>query len=126
PDSQHLAYTSDESGWRSLWVTDLSGDDLQAGARRLDTGPGEIGGPDWVPGEIKMRWADDGGAIFALRRHQSRGSLVRVSWPEGACAEVDTGYTWLRGLNAGQGLLTFLGGHWRKPDELVTFDPRTG
>ena len=25
PDSRHLAYTSDESGWRSLWVTPLEG-----------------------------------------------------------------------------------------------------
>ncbi len=126
PDSRHLAYTSDETGWRSLWVTALDADDLRAGATRIHTGAGEIGGPDWVPGETKLRWADDGQAIYAIRRHESRGSLVRVAWPEQTCAEVATGYTWLRSLYAGGSLLTFLGGRSRQPDEVVTFDLRTG
>ena len=126
PDSRQLAYTSDESGWRSLWVTSLADGELREHARRIDTGAGEIGGPDWVPGEIKMRWADDGRAIYALRRHESQGALVRVAWPEGNAAVLDTGYTWLRSLNAGHGLLTFIGGLSRQPDQVVTFDPGPG
>src|SRR5258708_39153207 len=45
PDSRHLAFTSDESGWRSLWVTSLAEGDLRQHAQCIDTGPGEIGGP---------------------------------------------------------------------------------
>lgn len=126
PDGRHLAYTSDESGWRSLWVTLLAADDLRQSASRIDTGQGEIGGPDWVPGEIKMRWAEDSRAIFAIRRHQSRASLLRVGWPEAQVGELATGYTWLSGLNTGGGLLTFAGGRSLQPDAVVTLDPRSG
>jgi len=126
PDSRHLAYTSDESGWRSLWVTSLDGSDLRDNARRINTGAGEIGGPDWVPGEIKIRWAEEGRAIYAIRRHQSTAALLRISWADTQVREIETGFTWLSGLNAGGGLLTFLGGRSRQPDTLVTLDPRTG
>jgi len=125
PDGQYLAYTSDESGWRSLWVAALDDGDLREHARCLDTGPGEIGGPDWRPSEIKLRWADDSRAIYAIRRHESRGSLVRVAWPEGTSTALDTGYTWLGSLNAGHGRLTFIAGRSRQPDGVMTFDPDT-
>src|SRR6185436_13456688 len=68
PDSQHLAYTSDESGWRSLWIGDADGN----GAVRVDTGPGEVGGPDWAPGLYAARWSDDGQCLYAVRRQNSR------------------------------------------------------
>ena len=126
PDSRRLAYTSDESGWRSLWVTLLEADELRQSATRIDTGEGEIGGPDWAPGGIKMRWAEDGRAIYAIRRHQSTATLLRVDWPEAQVDELSTGYTWLDSLNIGGGLLTFVGGRPRQPDSVVTFDPRTG
>ena len=126
PDGLHLAYTSDESGWRSLWVTRLDGSDLHGGATRIDTGPGEIGWPDWVPGEIKLRWQEDGHAIFAIRRHQSRACLLKIDWPAQTVTEVDTGYTWLTGLSLGGARLAFIGGRWREDDTLVTLDLRTG
>ena len=46
PGGKFVAYTSDETGWRSLWVAEADGQNPV----RVDTGPGEIGGPDWVPG----------------------------------------------------------------------------
>ena len=76
--SCRLAFTSDESGWRSLWVGDADG----AGAMRIDTGEGEIGGPDWVPGQIKMRWGCGGRMLYAVRRHRSRDTLLGIELAE--------------------------------------------
>ncbi|MBA2364338.1 MAG: PD40 domain-containing protein, partial [Chloroflexia bacterium] len=47
PDGSRLAYTSDESGWRSLYIANADGQ----GGERIDTGAGEIGGPDWAQGQ---------------------------------------------------------------------------
>jgi Tol biopolymer transport system component len=56
PDGQWLAYLSDETGWRSIWVLPAGAADF-AEARRLDTGPGEVGAPEWLPGHVRARWA---------------------------------------------------------------------
>jgi dipeptidyl aminopeptidase/acylaminoacyl peptidase len=126
PDGRCLAYTSDESGWRSLWVTRLDAEDLHHNATRIDTGPGEIGGPDWVPGEFKMRWAADGSALYAIRRRESRGCLLRVAWPNQNVTEMETRWSWLRGLNAEGEQLAFLGSRPTQPESVVTLDLRTG
>src|SRR5437867_4330770 len=64
PDGKFLAFTSDESGWRSLWISEAGG----SNPVRVETGAGEIGLPDWIPGLIAMRWNDDGRSLFAVRR----------------------------------------------------------
>jgi dipeptidyl aminopeptidase/acylaminoacyl peptidase len=126
PDGRWLAYTSDESGWRSLWVAALDVPELHAGAARIETGEGEIGGPDWALGEFKLRWAYDGSAIYAVRRRQSRGCLLRVDWPTKAVSEIETSYTWLFGLAMGEGRLAFVGGRTREPEGVVTLDLGNG
>jgi dipeptidyl aminopeptidase/acylaminoacyl peptidase len=126
PNSQYLAYCSDESGWRSLWVTPIGASDLQAAAERLDLGPGEVGGPDWVPGQAKLRWAADGRALYAIRRHQSRGHLIRVSWPDKAVTEIETGWTWLTDLNLCGERLALLAERPTHPMVVLTVDTRTG
>ncbi len=126
PDGQYLAYTSDESGWRSIWVTALDGADLRQGATWVDTEAGEIGGPDWVPGDFKLRWADDGKSIFAIRRHQSQGCLIKVDWPRQTFGEIETGYTWLQGLASADGRLAFIGGRPREPEAVITLEVNTG
>jgi dipeptidyl aminopeptidase/acylaminoacyl peptidase len=79
-----------------------------------------------VPGDVKLRWAEDGQAIFAIRRHQSRGQLLRLSWPASTVAEIETGCTWLTGLAVEAGRLAFIGGRPREPEGVFTVDLATG
>jgi dipeptidyl aminopeptidase/acylaminoacyl peptidase len=52
--------------------------------------------------------------------------LLRVSVPEAQVGEIDTGCTWLTGLAAGSGLITFIGGRPRQADAVMTLDTATG
>jgi dipeptidyl aminopeptidase/acylaminoacyl peptidase len=126
PDGKWLAYTSDESGWRSLWVAETGAEDLAGAAVRVDTGPGEIGGPDWVPNVIKMRWADDSRSLWALRRHASRTELLRVAWPEQSVSVLETGWPHLSDLSVRDGQLVFIGARPTQPETLVTLDSASG
>jgi dipeptidyl aminopeptidase/acylaminoacyl peptidase len=128
PDGKWLAYTSDESGWRSLWVTeaDADADDLRTKAVRVDTGPGEIGMPDWVPGQFGMRWAPDGQALVVIRRHESRAALLRVEWPSKAVSVLESGYTWLHDLSIAGTQLAYMAGRSSQPEVVVTLDLQTG
>lgn len=84
PDGRWLAYTSDASGWRSVWVADAEGRQ----ARRLETAEGEIGFPDWVQRRVAVRWSPRGDGLIALRRRAGRDSLLRISWPAGQAEEL--------------------------------------
>ena len=118
PDGKSLAFTSDETGWRSLWVADADG----SNAVRVETGPGEIGRPDWVPGLISMRWSGDGRSIYTVRRHESRDAILRVAWPEREVTEIGTPWTEISGLNVFQDRLVFLGAKGTVPSTLVTLE----
>jgi dipeptidyl aminopeptidase/acylaminoacyl peptidase len=118
PDGKSLAFTSDETGWRSLWVSDADG----SNAVRLDTGEGEIGKPDWVPGLVSMRWSGDGRSIYAVRRHESRDAILRVAWPESEVTALDTEWTEVSGLNVFQDSLVFMGAKGTSPPMLVTLE----
>ena len=118
PDGKFLAFTSDETGWRSLWVADADGDH----AVRLETGMGEIGRPDWVPGMISMRWSGDGRSIYTVRRHESRDAILRIAWPEREVMPVETQWTEVSGLNVMQDRLVFMGAKGTAPSVLVTLE----
>ena len=118
PDGKFLAFTSDETGWRSLWVADADGNH----AVRLETGMGEIGRPDWVPGMISMRWSGDGRSIYTVRRHESRDVILRIAWPEREVMPVETQWTELSGLNVMQDRLVFMGAKGTAPSVLVTLE----
>ena len=122
PDGKWLAFTSDETGWRSLWVAKADG----TGPVRLDTGAGEIGNPDWTPGNIAMRWSETSRAIYGVRDHQSQSTLLRISWPEKTIAEIASTWTSLGHLALCGDMLAFVGSHPLKPPALVTMDLRTG
>jgi dipeptidyl aminopeptidase/acylaminoacyl peptidase len=126
PDGQWLAYTSDESGWRSLWVTPAGADDLRANAVRLNTGPGEIGMPDWVPGQFSMRWAPDGTGLYAIRRHLSCASLLRVDWPAKWLTVLESSLSWMHELGGAGGQLAYMAGSSTQPEAVVTFDLQSG
>ena len=89
PDGSQLTYTSDESGWRSLYIADADGQ----GGERIDTGAGEIGGPDWVQGQFAVRWSGDGRHLYAIRHHRAVHSLVRVSLPGREVETLDSSWT---------------------------------
>ena len=122
PDSRHLLYASDESGWRSLYVTPLDAPDLQAAAQRLDLGPGEAGGPDWVPGQLRAGWAEGGRALYALRHTAGRAHLLRVAWPALTVSEVETGWPWLSELALSDQRAAALAGAPTQPEAIVTLD----
>lgn len=126
PDGQWLAFASDETGWRGLWVTPANADDLRATAEPVDLGPGEVGGPDWVPGNIKMRWAPDGSALYALRRHSGRAHLMRAAWPAKTVSEIETGWTWMSGLAAAGDSLIMVAERPAHPPVVLTADIATG
>ena len=118
PDGKWLAYTSDETGWRSLWVSDADGQNV----RRVDTGPGEIGSPDWVPGNCAMRWSDGSQYLYAIRHHESRDRLLQISWPEKSVQEISTAWTAIADLNLSGDELVFLGSNPTAPLTLATFN----
>ena len=76
---------------------DADAPDLRAAAVQVDTGPGEIGGPDWVPQFDQDALARGRARLYAIRRHESRASLLRVAWPEQTVTEIETGWTFLLG-----------------------------
>ncbi len=120
PGGKFLAYVSDESGWRSLWVAEADG----ANPIRIDTGPGEIGKPDWVPGRTCVRWTPDGQSLYAIRRHEGRDTLLHISWPGRASTEIATPYTELDGLWVGRGgALALTAAGLLQPNAVITIDP---
>jgi dipeptidyl aminopeptidase/acylaminoacyl peptidase len=127
PDGSRLAFVTDESGWRSLWVGGAHGEN----AARLDTGEGEIGLPDWLPGRYGYRWSDDGSAIYAVRSRTSRDSLLRIAWPQGTVEEIPSGSSDLQGLAVRGHSIAYTGAAPLEPARLMTRiaggkDPRPG
>jgi dipeptidyl aminopeptidase/acylaminoacyl peptidase len=122
PGGRLLAFTSDESGWRSVWVAEADGQNPQ----RVDTGAGEVGGPDWVPGEIAIRWGADGKSLFTVRRHDSRDTLLRIGWPDRTVSEIASEWTHLDGLAARGEQLALLAATPTTPTALITLDARSG
>ncbi len=78
PDGTRFAYTSDESGWRSLMLADGAGKN----GVKVDTGRGEIGQPDWVQGLFAVRWGAEG-RLYTIRRYRSTARLLCVSPDQG-------------------------------------------
>lgn len=118
PGGRFISFTSDEDGWRSLYVAEADGQNPQ----KIETGAGEVGGPDWVPGEIAARWGGDGKTLYAVRRHESRDTLLRVSWPERAVSEVTMDYAYVDGLAVHGNALAFFASNPTTPVTLVTLD----
>lgn len=120
PGGKFIAFTSDETGWRSLWVAEV--DQGLTRAQCVETGEGEIGGPDWVPGRFAARWSADGKTLYAVRRHQSRDTLLSIRWPERTVSEFSTEWTYVDGLTVRGDHLAFIGSNASTPMTLVTLD----
>ncbi|MGH7680665.1 MAG: S9 family peptidase [Candidatus Eiseniibacteriota bacterium] len=118
PDGKHLAFVSDESGWRSLWIGGAEGE----GAARVETGEGEIGHPDWVPFLHSYRWNGDGSALYAIRRRKSCDTLLRIAWPGGQVEELASNYSEMHGLQIRGEALVYMAANPSTPSVLVTRD----
>lgn len=116
PDGKHLAFTSDESGWRSLWIGGPEG----GSAARVDTGKGEIGLSDWLPGRHAYRWNGDGSALYAVRGDESRDALLRIGWPGGRVDALPSAYADIQGLQIRGDAITYVGANPATPPTLVT------
>lgn len=113
PDGSRLAYTSDESGWRSLY----------ADGERIDTGTGEIGAPDWSQGQFAVRWGKDSQCIYAVRRYRSHSYLLRISTTGGEVEVLESQWQALDELAVRPGdpdLLAYVASSPKSPPVLVT------
>jgi len=122
PDGARLAYVSDETGWRSLWIAGPDGES----AVRVDLGEGEIGRPDWLPALYPARFLEDGRSLIAVRRAQSRDTLWLVDAAGARGRSVPTRFTRVDDLAAGGGRIAFVGSTPTEPAVLVTLDLATG
>jgi dipeptidyl aminopeptidase/acylaminoacyl peptidase len=116
PDGKRLAFTSDESGWRSIYVAGPDGENPE----RVDTGEGEIGLPDWLPGQYGYRWNGDGSALYAARRNKSRDALLRITWPARQVSELKSEWAEIRGLNVRGDHLVYVGTSPFSPPAVIT------
>ncbi len=86
-DADHFAYTSDQSGWRSLVIADADG----RNGEQVDTGRGEIGLPDWIQGQAAIRWGA-GGRCYVVRRDRGTARLLCIS-PDRSVTELQSTWT---------------------------------
>jgi dipeptidyl aminopeptidase/acylaminoacyl peptidase len=114
-----FAYTSDESGWRSLYVAQPDGTEPV----HIDTGTGEIGLPDWIQGQFAVRWGADDRFIYAARRYRSRTDLLRVNVADRSCEVLPSEYTLIGQVAvhpAQQDQLAYIASSPSSPSVLVT------
>jgi dipeptidyl aminopeptidase/acylaminoacyl peptidase len=89
-------------------------------AKRIDTGEGEIGLPDWLPGRYNYRWSDDGTALYAVRSRKSRDTLLRIAYPAGTVEEIPSEAGDIQGLAARGHSLVYVAGSTLEPARLTT------
>jgi len=116
PDGQRFAFTSDESGWRSLYLAGPNGED----AVMVESGEGEIGLADWLPARYGYRWNASGSAIYALRSRHSRDTLLRIAIPGREITELPSTFTDLQGLQIRGDALVYVGSTPFQAPSLVT------
>jgi dipeptidyl aminopeptidase/acylaminoacyl peptidase len=79
PDSRHLAYVSDTSGWWQIYIYDLQ----DKSHRQLTSVAADHGQPAWTQGLRTYGFTPDGKNILVTRNQQGFGSLWRVDIESG-------------------------------------------
>ena len=118
PDGS-LVFVSDKSGWWNLYRWSGSGDAALAPMQA------EFAGPQWVFG---MRWygiAPDG-TIYAAAGGEDGASGVWAIPVDAPAHRLELPDARVESLQAGDGLLLYIGGSWRDPRAVVLYDLTTG
>ena len=100
-----LWFVSDRTGWGNLyrWVPDDGGGEVEPRVQM----EGEIGVPQWVFGQSRFAFLDDGRVVFA---YQSDGlDHLAVESPDGSAGDLDVPYTAIASLEAAGNGVVFIG-----------------
>ena len=100
-----LWFVSDRTGWGNLyrWVPDDGGGEVEPRVQM----EGEIGVPQWVFGQSRFAFLDDGRVVFA---YQSDGlDQLGVESPDGSAGDLDVPYTAIASLEAAGNGVVFIG-----------------
>jgi dipeptidyl aminopeptidase/acylaminoacyl peptidase len=100
-----LWFVSDRTGWGNLyrWVPDDGGGEVEPRVQM----EGEIGMPQWVFGQSRYAFLDDGRVVFA---YQSDGlDHLAVESPDGSSGDLDVPYTAIASLEAAGDAVVFIG-----------------
>jgi len=100
-----LWFVSDRTGWGNLyrWVPDEGGGEVEPRVQM----EAEIGVPQWVFGQSRYAFLDDGRAVFA---YQSDGlDHLAVEAPDGSAGDLDVPYTAIASLEAVGDGVVFIG-----------------
>ena len=90
PDNKYLSWISDEGGRNQVYYAPCESPDQKV---KIDPGPGEPGGPDWVSGLSGLQWHPDSKKIYALMTRHCQHELREYQIDTGALNPVDTGCT---------------------------------
>ena len=100
-----LWFVSDRTGWGNLyrWVPDQDGGEVEPRVQM----EAEIGVPQWVFGQSRYAFLDDGRVVFA---YQSEGlDHVAVESPDGSAGDLDVPYTAIASVEARGNGVVFIG-----------------
>jgi dipeptidyl aminopeptidase/acylaminoacyl peptidase len=100
-----LWFVSDRTGWGNLyrWVPDEGGGDVEPRIQ-MET---EIGVPQWVFGQSRYAFLDDGRVVFAYQRDGL--DHLAVESPEGSAGDLDAPYTAIASVEAAGDGVVFIG-----------------
>jgi len=104
PDGS-LWFVSDRTGWGNLyrWVPDEAGGEVEPRVQM----EAEIGAPQWVFGQSRYAFLDDGRVVFA---YQSDGlDHLAVEAPDGSAGDLDVPYTAIASVEAVADCVVFIG-----------------
>jgi dipeptidyl aminopeptidase/acylaminoacyl peptidase len=104
PDGS-LWFVSDRTGWGNLyrWVPDEAGGEVEPRVQM----EAEIGVPQWVFGQSRYAFLDDGRVVFA---YQSNGlDHLAVEAPDGSAGDLDVRYTAIASVEAVGDGVVFIG-----------------
>jgi dipeptidyl aminopeptidase/acylaminoacyl peptidase len=100
-----LWFVSDRTGWGNLyrWVPDEGGGEVEPRVQM----EGEIGVPQWVFGQSRYAFLDDGRVVFA---YQSEGlDHLAVEAPDGSAGDLEVPYTAIASVEAQGDGVVFIG-----------------
>ena len=108
-DDGALWFVSDRTGWWNLyrWLPDASG---LGGSGRVEVMvevDGEIGVPQWVFGQSRYAFLDDGNVVFAFQRDGVDHLAVRTA--DGGVDDLDVPYTSIASVEADGHHVVFVG-----------------